>query len=832
MKNYVLLVLAAVILVIPHGDLSGRQKGPSASETKDVFLAEGTPIHSTAGPKEIRLIHTLVDSSRDIHGISSITIDYPLEGSIFPPKMIAPAFLWHDEETVTDRWMIDISFKNKNRHIYALAHGQSPPKGNIDPRCITPNVKYEPPAYQASAHAWIPSDELWEYIEEQTLEKSATLNIYGFNSSAPGKVISSGKLTIKTSKDPVDTPIFYRDVPVIPSQTKTGTIKPLAEGATPLIEWRLRDISKKESRLLLTDMPSCMNCHSFSQDGKYLGMDLDGPTGDKGTYLVSPISPRMEVRKENVFTWNSFSKGMGGQQTIGFLSQISPDGRNVVTTVNETLYVSNFMDFAFLQVFYPTKGIIAYHSQITDEIKALPGADNPAYVQCDPVWSPDGKHIVFARALARQSYVPGQEMAKYANDPHETKIQYDLYRVKFNNGKGGTPEPIEGASGNGMSNSFPKVSPDGKWIVFVKCKNGQLMRPDSKLWIVPFKGGKARMMNCNTSRMNSWHSFSPHGRWMVFSSKANTPYTQMFLTHIDENGIDSPPILIPNSTADNRAVNIPEFVNIDYEDLKKIGVPVLKYRLFSNQGHNLFKAGKLEEAIEQYLKSIELNPEFDQSHYNLGVALFNLKRYDEAIEHFKKVVNIDPESADAYYIWGKALFFLSKSSDAIEPLKKSLEIDPERAEAYFILANALKDCRRFNDAIPYYQEALKLNTRDPYIYLHYGETLIRLNRFGEAAEQFEGALKLDPGNAISHLNCGNAYFSARNLEKAIEHYKRSLEIRPNLADAHLNWGNALFTQGKYQEAIEHYKKALEINPSDKDAANNISFAEDALRKKG
>jgi len=54
--------------------------------------------------------------------------------------------------------------------------------------------------------------------------------------------------------------------------------------------------------------------------------------------------------------------------------------------------------------------------------------------------------------------------------------------------------------------------------------------------------------------MNSWHSFSPNGRWLVFSSKSLSPYTQMFLTHVDEEGRDSPPILIENSTAANRAV--------------------------------------------------------------------------------------------------------------------------------------------------------------------------------------------------------------------------------------------------------------------------------------
>ena len=84
----------------------------------------------------------------------------------------------------------------------------------------------------------------------------------------------------------------------------------------------------------------------------------------------------------------------------------------------------------------------------------------------------------------------GQAPALQANDPNETQIQYDLYRIPFNDGKGGTPEPIEGASQNGMSNNFPKVSPDGRWIVFVKCKNGQLMRPDSQLYIVPFEGGR------------------------------------------------------------------------------------------------------------------------------------------------------------------------------------------------------------------------------------------------------------------------------------------------------------------------------------------------------
>jgi hypothetical protein len=65
------------------------------------------------------------------------------------------------------------------------------------------------------------------------------------------------------------------------------------------------------------------------------------------------------------------------------------------------------------------------------------------------------------------------------------------------------------------------------------------MRPDSRLFIVPAAGGVAREMRCNTRLMNSWHSFSPNGRWLVFSSKSWSPYTRMFLTHLDKDGRDS-----------------------------------------------------------------------------------------------------------------------------------------------------------------------------------------------------------------------------------------------------------------------------------------------------
>ncbi len=209
---------------------------------------------------------------------------------------------------------------------------------------------------------------------------------------------------------------------------------------------------------------------------------------------------------------------------------------------------------------------------------------------------------------------------EYANDPNETQIQYDLYRIPFNEGRGGKAEPVVGASANGMSNNFPKVSPDGRWIVFVQNKTGLLMRPDSKLYIVPFEGGKARLMNCNTSLMNSWHTFSPNGRWLAFSSKARSPYTQLMLTHIDAKGNDTPAIMVENTTAANRAVNIPEFVNMPADGIAKIDPQATEFYRLYNQAVDLIETKRWAEAIPVLRSALEREDD-SLVHYILATAL-------------------------------------------------------------------------------------------------------------------------------------------------------------------------------------------------------------------
>ena len=547
---------------------------------------------------------------------AKITIDYPLDGSVFPPEITPPTFLWRDAGGSAKRWVIEVSFAGHSAPIRVEAPGDPMQLGEIDRQATAEDELSRLTPEQAATRTWRPDEATWAKIKQQSVKSPATIRISGFADDNATLPMSSGSVTISTSVDPVGAPVFYRDVPLLKSpRAANGAIQPLPPFAIPLIKWKLRNIGESQSRTVMENLPTCANCHSFSSDGKTLGLDLDGPKNDKGLYAVVPLTRNTTIRNQDVIRWSSFLENTAAGNTdpavkrFGFMSQISPDGRYVVTSIGppglanthkdempefapgiaDRLYSMNFKGPPFNQVFFPTRGILAWYDKKEGRLRPLPGADDPRFVQTSAFWSPDGKYLIFSRAEARDPYPPGVPKAEYANDPNETQIQYDLYRIPFNQGKGGHAEPVVGASANGMSNNFPKVSPDGRWIVFVQNRNGLLMRPDSKLYIVPFAGGKARLMKCNTSLMNSWHTFSPNGRWLAFSSKARSPYTQLMLTHIDANGNDTPAILVDNTTAANRAVNIPEFVNIPPDGLAKIDPHATEpYGLF-NQAFDLIE---------------------------------------------------------------------------------------------------------------------------------------------------------------------------------------------------------------------------------------------------
>ena len=423
-----------------------------------------------------------------------LTIEYPLDGALFPPKIAPAAFRWKDGNPASDLWLVTFKFADGHRL-----------------------------SARSGAAEWTPSDDQWELFQRQSLEQPAEVTILGVDRADPTTILSAASISISTSRHEVGAPLFYREVNL---PFNDAVKDPAAH-----IRWRFGDVASREPpAVVLEKLVVCGNCHSFSADGTILGMDVDY-ANDKGSYALAAVAHEIVLDDRKIITWSDYQRE-DGELTFGLLSQVSPDGRYVVSTVKDRSVFVPKDDLAFSQLFFPIRGILAVYDRQTKRFHALPGADDKRFVQSNPTWSPDGKYLVFARSRAyRLKHLESegkvlltQEECREFLEDGKTFL-FDLYRIPFNEGRGGEPEPLAGASHNGMSNYFAKYSPDGKWIVFCKAKSFMLLQPDSELYMVPAAGGAARRMRCNMSRLNSWHSWSPNGRWLVFSSKLYGPYT-------------------------------------------------------------------------------------------------------------------------------------------------------------------------------------------------------------------------------------------------------------------------------------------------------------------
>jgi len=289
---------------------------------------------------------------------------------------------------------------------------------------------------------------------------------------------------------------------------------------------------KSQAELLFEKKGYCIGCHAYSSTG-----------------LVALNVKKGKDRRFVVIKFEEKGISLFDAKKIGEFSFMawSPDSRYLAMAVNTfgVIDIKNDVREPF-NLRYQS-GDVAIYDTTTKEIKLLPGASEMDFVEDMPAWSPDGKELLFV---------------KYKSGKDAPIDSMSIYRIPFNNGAGGTPEPVVSASGSGDCNYFPNYSPDGKWISFVKGDGSQgvFARPSSDIYLISRSGGTPRKLSLNTDgAMDSWHRWARDGRRLMFSSKRGGGMTALYISSIDDPGNAAPPVRISEHAG--MKVNLPEFVS-------------------------------------------------------------------------------------------------------------------------------------------------------------------------------------------------------------------------------------------------------------------------------
>ena len=433
-----------------------------------------------------------------------LRISYPPDGAVFPPNFCEPCVEWDD--AVDNLWQVTVGVSGTSfRWSF-----------------VTEERRW-----------WFPK-EVWKVIREKAVANDGWIQVKGVRriseyKRAAGVIRASPVVHFRISEDPVDRFIVYRLVyPQFQAQKTPDTF--------------IRDLRSFEVRpFLLARQRYCFSCHTFSSK-----------TGTEGMMSIKMRFMAGRERPSGVGILDMAS-GKGWKITFPFphkgftFMSWDPTGSKLAISANQSFASSTPVIHETQELDY-TSSDIAVYDLSQDRVILLPGASSPDYIEIYPAWTPDGKRIVFSRVKAGVS---------------ARIVRFDLYVVDYDDGRGGTPVPVEGASLNGRSNYYARFSPDGRWMSFCMADQGSLIEPSSDIYLLPGDlKGPAHRLECNADyAADSWHSWSSNSRWLAFASKRDDGiYARVYLTHIDEEGHASPAIRLPVKDLPLKSFNLPEFL--------------------------------------------------------------------------------------------------------------------------------------------------------------------------------------------------------------------------------------------------------------------------------
>jgi len=352
-----------------------------------------------------------------------------------------------------------------------------------------------------------------------------------------GRRLRYAPFQIFVSNDPIDYGIVYRLIaPGYEVYSKMGIYQRNLSGyrQKPIIENTL--------------VPgSCVNCHSFRlTDPSFLNIHVRGPKG--GTIL----KVNDQVSLLNTKTQKTISN---------FVYPFwHPSGQFIAYSVNN-----------IKQVFHESKEERIEVVDLKSDVVVYDIAENQTLL-CDrimsdqvfetyPVFSPDGRSLYFCASPA-VAFPSGYR-----------DVRYNLCRIAFdpeNKTFGEKIDTLFNASALKKSATFPRPSPDGRYIMFTMTDYGNfpIWHKEADLYLLDLQNGRCEpIKGANSDNTESYHSWSSNSRWFVFSSRRiDGLYTHPFIAHLDKNGKAGKPFLLPQEDPDAYdallfSYNIPEFVN-------------------------------------------------------------------------------------------------------------------------------------------------------------------------------------------------------------------------------------------------------------------------------
>jgi hypothetical protein len=379
----------------------------------------------------------------------------------------------------------------------------------------------------------------WKRLLASNAGKPLTVDVYVEDGN--GRWNRYDSLTDRIAVEPMDPYVVYRRFGNLFNDW----------GRMGIFERNLENFKEKPVLLNRQTMGNCMNCHNFWQNGTDRWLLHVRKTPGTGMLL----SVNGKVRK--IDTRTAFNKASAAYPAW------HPSGDRIAFSVNKLLLFFHSIGEP-RDILDRSSDLIVYDIP-TNTVTTTPQISSPDRLEVWPAWSPDGRYLYFSSAPKIETFENPANPGEFAYD----KIRYDLMRIAYDPATQawGKLETVLSSAELGLSITEPRISPDGRFLVYTGSAYGQqsFFLAGTDLFLLDLSTGKHKRLELNSNQSETFHSWSSNSRWLVVTSRrGDGQYARPYFSHIDSLGNSTKPFILPQE--DPRfyddcldIYNVPEF---------------------------------------------------------------------------------------------------------------------------------------------------------------------------------------------------------------------------------------------------------------------------------
>lgn len=432
-------------------------------------------------------------------------------------------------------------------------------------RFSTPDGKQQ--TYGKGVKVQIPESE-WHDMLSVSKGKDIKVEVWG---EKAGEWLLFSPFELHVAEDPIDEYVSYR------------LVEPT------YVAWNYMSIAQRnltsfeESEIFNNEITSndrakgqCINCHSF-QNYKTDNMLFHVRLSNAGTVIVNDG----EVSKVNLKRDYTISSGV--------YPSWHPTEKLIAFSTNQTRQAFYTAHLDKIEVYDLESDLILYDIA-TDSVIVV--SNDPELLEIYPTWSPDGKYLYYGKSVPLPEEMKGKDI-------HTTyeKIQYNLYRKSFDRAtlSFGEEELVYDAASKNKSATLPRISPDGRYMLFAEgqygCFHTRHSDADVRCMVLegqlPLENNNAAddtsfldLASFNSEgAADTYPSWSSNGKWIMCSSRrVDGNYSRLYFSYFN-NGKVEKAFMLPQEDPEHniyrlKCYNRPEFmvepVRISADEFSKV----------------------------------------------------------------------------------------------------------------------------------------------------------------------------------------------------------------------------------------------------------------------